>query len=77
MLPAEGRCGAGERLDVLCDDGISGSKAEDERLALAELLTAVRDGEISTVIVCKKDRLARDQALPVTSRRSSVAPELH
>lgn len=50
-------------LDVLCDDGISGSKNEDERPALAELLTAVRAGQVSVVIVCKRDRLARDQAL--------------
>jgi len=50
-------------VDVLCDDGISGSKNEDERPGLAELLTAVRAGEVSFVIVCKRDRLARDQAL--------------
>jgi site-specific DNA recombinase len=50
-------------LDVLCDDGISGSKDEEERPALAELLAAVRAGEVSVVIVCKRDRLARDQAL--------------
>jgi site-specific DNA recombinase len=50
-------------LDVLCDDGISGAKDEDERPALAELLTAVREGRVSIVIVCKRDRLARDQAL--------------
>jgi DNA invertase Pin-like site-specific DNA recombinase len=48
---------------VLCDDGISGAKDEDERPALAELLTAVREGRVSVVIVCKRDRLARDQAL--------------
>src|SRR5438270_1471886 len=50
-------------LDVLCDDGISGSKNEDERPGLAELLTAVHAGQVSVVIVCKRDRLARDQAL--------------
>ncbi len=50
-------------LDVLCDDGISGSKNEDDRPGLAELLTAVRAGQVSVVIVCKRDRLARDQAL--------------
>jgi site-specific DNA recombinase len=50
-------------LDVLCDDGISGSKNEDERPGLAELLTAVREGTVTVVIVCKRDRLARDQAL--------------
>jgi len=50
-------------LDVLCDDGISGSKNEDERPALAELLASVREGRVSVVIVCKRDRLARDQAL--------------
>jgi site-specific DNA recombinase len=50
-------------LDVLCDDGISGAKDEDERPALAELLNAVRSGRVSIVIVCKRDRLARDQAL--------------
>jgi site-specific DNA recombinase len=50
-------------LDVLCDDGISGSVDEDGRPALAELLTAVRAGQVSVVIVCKRDRLARHQAL--------------
>ncbi len=50
-------------LDVLCDDGISGAKDEDERPALAELLSGVRSGQVSIVIVCKRDRLARDQAL--------------
>ena len=50
-------------VDVLCDDGISGSKDEEQRPALAELLAAVRAGQVSVVIVCKRDRLARDQAL--------------
>ncbi len=50
-------------LDVLCDDGISGAKNEDDRPGLAELLAAVREGRVSVVIVCKRDRLARDQAL--------------
>lgn len=50
-------------LDVLCDDGISGAKGEEQRPALAELLAAVRAGQVSVVIVCKRDRLARDQAL--------------
>jgi hypothetical protein len=32
-----------------CDDGISGSKHEEQRPALAELLAAVRAGEVSVV----------------------------
>jgi predicted site-specific integrase-resolvase len=43
-------------LDVLCDDGISGSVDEDGRPALAELLEAVRAGQVSVVIVCKRER---------------------
>jgi hypothetical protein len=50
-------------LDVLCEDGVSGSKDEVQRPALTELLAAVRAGEVSVVIVCKRDRLASDQAL--------------
>ncbi|HEY6140458.1 MAG TPA: recombinase family protein [Thermoanaerobaculia bacterium] len=50
-------------LDVLCDDGFSGAKNEAERWAVADLLGAVRSGQVSVVIVCKRDRLARDQAL--------------
>jgi site-specific DNA recombinase len=52
-----------ELVDVLADEGISGSKSEDERPGLAEILTMVQEKRVSTVIVTKRDRLARTQAL--------------
>jgi hypothetical protein len=45
-------------LDVLCGDGISGSKDEEERSVLAEPLAAVSGLRCPSFIVCKRDRLA-------------------
>lgn len=52
-----------EIVDVLSDEGISGSKDEDSRPGLAGVLRLVKEGVATTVIVTKRDRLARSQAL--------------
>jgi DNA invertase Pin-like site-specific DNA recombinase len=52
-----------ELIDVLVDDAISGAKTDDERPGLAAVLAAIQEGRASVVIACKRDRLARTQAL--------------
>jgi site-specific DNA recombinase len=48
---------------VFIDDGVSGTKDEAQRPALAELLTAACSGQIDAVIVASLDRLGRNTRL--------------
>jgi DNA invertase Pin-like site-specific DNA recombinase len=54
-------------VDVLADEGVSGSNGLDSRLGLAEVLARMERGEASAVIVYRLDRLARDLLLQETT----------
>jgi DNA invertase Pin-like site-specific DNA recombinase len=49
-----------EIIEVFREEGVSGTKELDDRPALAELLAALEENGIKTVIIEKLDRLARD-----------------
>lgn len=49
-----------EIAEVFREEGISGTKELDDRPALAELLAALEENGIKTVLIEKLDRLARD-----------------
>src|SRR4051795_4488237 len=47
-------------VDILRDEGVSGSNGLDTREGLADALAMLRSGEVDGVIVYRLDRLARD-----------------
>lgn len=49
-----------EIVEVFREEGVSGTKELDDRPALAELLAALEENGIKTVLIEKLDRLARD-----------------
>ena len=49
-----------EIAEVFREEGVSGTKELDDRPALAELLAALEENGIKTVLIEKLDRLARD-----------------
>ncbi len=53
-------------VDVLRDEGQSGSNGLDARLGLAEALAKLKAGEASMLVVYRMDRLARDLILQET-----------
>lgn len=53
-------------IDVLTDEGVSGSNGLDARKGLSEVLAAVETGEVSGLVVYRLDRLARDLVLQET-----------
>ena len=52
-----------ELVHIGVDAGISGAKSEDERPGLLDVMTLVREKLVDVVIVCKRDRLAREVSL--------------
>lgn len=50
-------------VETYIDDGVSGTKDESERPALAEFLTAACSGQVDAVIVSSLDRLGRNTRL--------------
>jgi DNA invertase Pin-like site-specific DNA recombinase len=53
-------------VDVLRDEGISGSNGLESRVGLAEALVRLKAGEASALVVYRMDRLARDLILQET-----------
>jgi DNA invertase Pin-like site-specific DNA recombinase len=47
-------------VDVLREEGVSGTKELEERPALLEAFSALREGRASILVVARLDRLARD-----------------
>lgn len=52
-----------EVVGIASDEGVSGGKDDSERSGLREVLTAVSTGAVDSVVVSKRDRLARDLSL--------------
>ncbi len=65
-------------IEILGDEGISGSNGLDDRRGLAEALARIERGEATALVVYRLDRLARDLILQETiharleTRRASV-----
>ncbi len=62
-------------VDVLSDEGVSGSNGLDHRVGLAAALARLEAGEANCLVVYRLDRLARDYVLQELLVTRTIQPK--